>query len=161
MEHMLDMIGRYKSSGSVSTYHGPSLHPGIKIRWFYNSYGVFTDTNNLSVVTVVEIADEKFVVTGDMERAGWDALLQRRDVRDALAGTTVFVASHYGRESGFHEGIFKYIEPKVIVMSDDVKQYETQEMASVYAAFATGVQFNGTTRYVLTTRADGSITWKF
>ena len=35
------------------------------------------------------------------------------DFFSAIAGTTIFVASHHGREAGFYREVFKYFAPDV------------------------------------------------
>lgn len=156
MESLLGMMGGY--TGGASTL--PEL-PGVRMSFYYNQYRTeFDDTNNLSLVTFVEIGGNKFVVPGDLERAGWQALLRRQDFRTDLAGVNVFIASHHGRESGYCADVFRYCTPSVVIFSDGEKQYETQEMRDVYARHVpTGVQFNGRARTVLTTRCDGTLSW--
>ncbi|BAY87954.1 hypothetical protein NIES267_74780 (plasmid) [Calothrix parasitica NIES-267] len=45
-------------------------------------------------------------------------------------------------------------------MSDDFKQYATQEMVNTYAKKARGVIFGNKPRYVLTTRNDGGLIFR-
>jgi beta-lactamase superfamily II metal-dependent hydrolase len=124
-----------------------------------NSYSEFSDTNNISLVTFIERGSTKLIIPGDLEQDGWEALLGRQDFVTELADVNVFVASHHGRESGYCEDVFNVCSPHVIVFSDSEIVHGTQEMSQTYAQHASGVQFNGETRYVLSTRNDGSITW--
>ena len=50
-------------------------------------------------------------------------------------------------------------ESSLYIFSDGPKQYATQDEAATYAKHAAGINFEGQTRYVLTTRNDGTLTW--
>ena len=156
MESMLSMIDSYTGG----TLNPAPEFPGVRFKTFSNSYGAqFPDTNNISLVTFLECGSTKFIIPGDLERAGWDELLTRQDFVAELAGVNVFIASHHGREGGYHEDVFQVCSPHVIVFSDSEIQHATQEMSQTYAEHAGGVTFNGKTRYVLSTRNDGTLTW--
>jgi beta-lactamase superfamily II metal-dependent hydrolase len=156
MESMLDMIDSY-TGGPLNP--APEF-PGVRFRTFSNNYGSqFPDTNNISLVTFLECGSTKFIIPGDLERPGWDGLLARQEFVDELAGVNVFIASHHGREGGYHEDVFRICSPHVIVFSDSEIRHATQEMSQRYAEHASGVRFDGETRYVLSTRNDGSLTW--
>ncbi|WP_254425771.1 ComEC/Rec2 family competence protein [Polaromonas sp. A23] len=152
------------------TYNSPipepfDTHMGrITFTSFFNSYPAFQDTNNLSLVIFFEYQGFKILFPGDLEAAGWLALLTRDDFRAALQGVDVLVASHHGRENGYSEELFKYCQPRAIIMSDKAIQHETQKMAGTYRArvvenFPDGVLVRTTMkrRHVLTTRRDGHI----
>jgi beta-lactamase superfamily II metal-dependent hydrolase len=132
---------------------------GVQIKHFRNPYPMFTDTNNLSLVSFVSYDGVGILIPGDLERAGWEAMIEGADFRECLNAVTVFIASHHGRESGYCAKVFDYCSPEVIVLSDKGIQHETQEHC--YDQHATGIQWgaNGTfsSRYVLTTRSDGHI----
>ncbi|MFQ5779224.1 MAG: ComEC/Rec2 family competence protein [Nitrospiria bacterium] len=158
MESMLDMI---------NTYTGGPLDPapdfsGARFKTFYNHYGgEFPDTNNISLVTFFECGGTKFVIPGDLEKDGWLGLLRKQEFVNELGGVNVFLSSHHGRENGYCEEVFKICAPDVFVSSDSEIKHATQEMSQLYVQHANGIQFNGETRYVLTTRNDGSLTWSF
>ena len=138
---------------------------GITYKAFYNSYGSgygqFKDTNNLSFATFVKYANFKMLFPGDLEKAGWTALLQRAEFRAELAGIDVLMASHHGRESGYCEDIFNYFTPSCVVISDKPIVHKTQQMVPDYRKVVrqSGVQVRTTMkdRHVLTTRRDGWI----
>jgi beta-lactamase superfamily II metal-dependent hydrolase len=101
---------------------------------------------------------------GDLEKAGWKALLQTPAFVVELAHTDILVASHHGRENGYCEDIFKCFTPQAIVISDKPIAHETQKMVPDYRAV---VNANGVTvtnqlrrRHVLTTRRDGDIIFR-
>ena len=127
---------------------------------YYNEYGTFYDTNNLSVATFFHYGEFTILFPGDLATAGWKELLKYRNFQDDLRKVNILVASHHGREDGYCEEVFEYCNPEMIIISDGKKQYETQEKTpGRYEKKASGRKFtNGTTRSVLTTRKDGNIT---
>ncbi len=156
MISMIEMINRY-TGGPLDP--APEF-PNVSFRTFHNSYGQdFQDTNNISLVTLLTAGDAKFIIPGDLELGGWEALLDNQDFVSGLSDVNVFVASHHGRENGFCADVFEYCSPDVVIISDSNIKYATQEMVTTYSAVANGIPFNGETRYVLTTRRDGTLTW--
>ena len=100
------------SSFSVPVSEPFDLHMGgITATTFWNPYPTFMDTNNLSLVVFIKYSNFKILFPGDLEKAGWRALLQRPDFCAELRGTDVLVASHHGRESGYCADIFNYFTP--------------------------------------------------
>lgn len=156
MESLLDMI---------QTYTGGPLNPapefpGVRFKTFSNPYGdEFPDANNISLVTLLECGGTKFIIPGDIETKGWLELLKRHDFASELAKVNIFVASHHGRENGYCKEVFDICTPDVVIFSDSSIKYASQEMSQTYASHASGINFNDTTRYVLSTRNDGSLTW--
>ena len=152
---LLSMLNTYTSN----VVNAPSFS-NVNWQTFYCSYPVdFQDTNNLSLVTFLETPIGNFLIPGDLEKAGWERLLQNKYFRMRLTKTNVFIASHHGRTSGYYPKVFDYCRPLVVVFSDGPKKFATQEELNKYAAHASGVHFNGKIRYVLTTRSDGDIFW--
>src|SRR5205085_3620139 len=129
--------------------------PGVKLAFFSNPYPLFQDTNNLSQVTFLHYGDIHLVFPGDLEKSGWQSLLQLEEFREQLAQVNVFVASHQGRLSGYCPGVFNYCQPEIIIISDKAIQYETQK--NMYRNHTRGVYMKDRFRYVLTTRCDGMI----
>ena len=160
MKVLLEMINTY--TGEVSNEQLEP--PGVRVWTFYNCYPTFTDTNNLSLLTFLDVGSVSFVLPGDLERSGWLALLANSQVCQSLKHVNVFVASHHGRESGYCREVFDYCRPSMVVMSDGAVEYDTQRMARTYGQHATGAQFNGASgtewRKVVTTRNDGHIWWQ-
>lgn len=156
MQSMLDMIQTYTAGPPVP----PPAFPGVRFAPFWNLYDSdVDDTNNISLVTFLHCGINRFIIPGDLERAGWQKLLSRDDFRSELGSVNVFIASHHGRESGYCREVFDYCKPHVVVFSDSEVKHATQEMASTYGSHAIGVTFNGQQRKVLSTRNDDSITW--
>ncbi|HTD89543.1 MAG TPA: hypothetical protein VK663_02690, partial [Burkholderiales bacterium] len=87
---------------------------GISSRSFFNSYPYFTETNDLSLVTFINYAGFQILFPGDLEKAGWQALLLRPEFCSELMRTSILVASHHGRENGFCEDVFNYLKPQPV-----------------------------------------------
>jgi beta-lactamase superfamily II metal-dependent hydrolase len=130
-------------------------------RTYWNPFGFlpgyqFNDENNLSLVVFVQCGQHKFIFPGDMERAGWLALLRNPAFVADLQGVNVFVASHHGRENGYCEEVMQLCPGiQVIVISDKKMGYQSQETVDRYRKHARGFHYNGNLRHVLTTRSDG------
>lgn len=139
----------------------PDFGP-VQIRWYSWSFvpGAVNKTNDLSLAVVVQFGAFKIVFTGDLEVAGWRRLLTIPEFRADLLGTTVFVASHHGRESGCCTELFELIRPQLVIISDDEHQYDSQDTNAWYRNRCTGAVFAHNAlerRYVATTRKDGSM----
>lgn len=152
MRALLEMIETFTTDIS-----GFKEFSDIEISVFCNSYPSFEDTNNLSLVVFLHFQGIHLVFPGDLEKAGWRTLLQLNDFQEHLSRVNIYIASHHGRESGYCEEVFDYCNPDIIIISDESKKFETQEVD--YKKHASGISWEGgSTRYVLTTRNDGMIT---
>jgi beta-lactamase superfamily II metal-dependent hydrolase len=160
MQEMLSMLDSY--TGVVAPEQLDP--PGLRAVSYSNPYPRFTDTNNLSLLTFLDVGSVTFAIPGDLEREGWLLLLQNPEVRDELRRVDVFIASHHGRESGYCGEVFNYCAPEFIVLSDGAIEFDSQRMASTYARHASGGAFNGPggreVRRVLSTRSDGNLCWE-
>lgn len=121
-------------------------------------------TNHLSQLVFVKAEGVGICVPGDLEGPSWELMLQKPVVRQCLRETQIFFASHHGRDSGYHEGVFNYCSPKCVVMSDKAIVHNTQKsMSSLYGEHVAGdgVVLHKTSgsepRKVITTRNDGHI----
>jgi beta-lactamase superfamily II metal-dependent hydrolase len=151
MASALDMHETWIYPTTIQANYG-----GVKVTHFSNSYPDFTDMNNLSVVTFLEYEGCGIVIPGDLERAGWEALLKLPSFCQCLRETNFFIASHHGRNEGYCEEVFDYCDPFIVLLSDKNIVHETQEHD--YTKHASGIEWsNGQTRRVLTTRNDGHI----
>ena len=169
----LDLLDRLQVKLGDSTYrYVPCSIPGVKIVVFYNLFGHsenrFHDTNNISLVTFLycEVFNRKrcYLISGDVETAGWYALLAHPEFCRRLKDVDIFVASHHGRKTGYCKDLFApgRCSPQIVVVSDGPIQFGTQEgMASTYGRHATGIQqLQGQHRRVLTTRSGRPIVWE-
>jgi beta-lactamase superfamily II metal-dependent hydrolase len=151
MAELLDMMATYTTDVT-----NPPDFSGLELTTFYNSYPKFEDTNNLSLVTFIDYRDIHIVFPGDLEKLGWQNLLQGQSFRECLSRVNLFVASHHGRASGYCADVFDCCQPELVIISDESIQYGTQETA--YRQHCRGISWGNGRRYVLTTRADGMIT---
>lgn len=145
----------------------PPVFPGVSRECFFNSYPDFDDENNLSLVLYLSVFGKTFLFPGDMERRGFEHLLATNPRFQQVVGNVdVLIASHHGRRSGVCPAMFDTYRcrPTLVVISDDYKQYDTQETTAYYAAQANGIsnfRGSGIDRKVLTTRCDGEIAFSF
>lgn len=143
------------------------LPNGVSMEWFWNPYPYFDDENNLSLVLVLNVHGFKFMFPGDMEKAGFRNLLNTNArFRTIVSEIHVLLAAHHGRANGICEEMFDTwgCRPKLVVISDDYKQYNTQETTNYYGRKAigiTGFQNEQGVRKVLTTRSDGELMFSF
>lgn len=151
IKSLIDMMYTY----NYSVTNQPD-YSGLQFQHFLNNYPTFKDTNNLSLVTFVDYGNTHIIFPGDLEEAGWLALLQNYSFRLRLQQVNIFVASHHGRRSGYCAKIFQYCHPEIIIISDTNKIFDTQEVD--YNQHASGRYINENLRKVLTTRNDGMIT---
>lgn len=147
-------------------YNQPVVEPfnahmgGITASTYWNDYPTFQSTNDLSLAIFIQYAGVKILFPGDLEKAGWRALLRRADFCAELRNLDFLVASHHGRESGFCPELFNYRRPDSVIISDKPIEHETQQMVPDYrAVIGRGVPVRTTNkrRHVLTTRRDGWI----
>jgi beta-lactamase superfamily II metal-dependent hydrolase len=119
--------------------------------------------NNSSIVTVVTMTgtqhQEKFLFGGDMETAGWEALLKQPRFKEAVKGVDFYIVSHHGHESGFSEALYAAMgKPFLNIVSIHDNDEHIDDRYS-QEAYAKGTTFpDGTTRRRMTTRKDGTIT---
>src|ERR1700734_3147547 len=62
--------------------------------------GTVDDVNNNGIILSVITGNSKVIITGDTQEEQWETIDPRQ-----LVATSVFLASHHGRESGFSESI--------------------------------------------------------
>lgn len=145
---------------------GP-LFSGVQIECFYNPYPYYVDENNLSLVLYLNIRGFSFLFPGDMEKAGFENMLNTNErFRTVVGSLDILMASHHGRENGICPDMFDKwgCSPKLVVISDDYKQYDTQETTSYYESKCSGItnfRTVGNNRKVLSTRKDGEILFTF
>jgi len=130
---------------------------------FYPTNIDYTDPNTASCVTILSYAGFKMLFGGDLPDSGWINLLKNVNFREAIKGVNVFKVPHHGRKEGCSSELFKYMSPKLCVISDKPIDETNKNTVATdwYAKHCTGINFtkNGiiTTRKVVSTRNDGSI----
>lgn len=118
------------------------------------------ESNSLSLLMLARCNGCNILFTGDLDKAGWDALGDT--ARRMLRQTHVLIAPHHGRDDGQWEGFAGNVPLlRWVVISDKGHMYDTQKLATpFYGALAQGWKFGpklDQDRKVLTTRSDGSI----
>jgi beta-lactamase superfamily II metal-dependent hydrolase len=118
--------------------------------------------NNTSMVTILTFQGTqytiKFLFGGDIEEAGWKALLQEQGFRNAVHGTRFFFPSHHGHSSGFSTDLFKamgvcpFLNVVSVTSSD-----ESHDDRYSRPEYSMGWWVNGEERKMVSTRCDGAI----
>jgi beta-lactamase superfamily II metal-dependent hydrolase len=159
------VAGLAKAFGRYTGPALPTVVDDITVTAFCNQPGIppfgFDDENNLSLCVFISCGAHRIVFPGDMEKAGWKALLANFWFAQQLNGVTVFVASHHGRENGYCEEILNLCPNiQAVIISDKKKGHQSQETVDRYRQYARGFIYNGDNRHVLTTRRDGNMHFK-
>lgn len=143
----------------------PQNIPGVSLLWFWNPWPHWDNENNLSLVAHLNILGFNFLFPGDMEKAGFKNMLNHPLFASLMKDIDVLMAAHHGRENGKCEALFDDhgCTPALIVISDCAKRHQSQETVPYYYSKAQGIgDFRGQgPRYVLTTRFDDFILFKF
>jgi len=136
----------------------PTNNGGVYIENFSQRKAGLANINNYSFVSVISFSGQKIIIPGDIETEGWNTLLDKEEFVKAIKGTTIFVASHHGRESGLSKDLFEYFTPDITIISDGV--YSDTSATNRYYNYSNGTKVKSRrtgeekTRYVLTTRND-------
>lgn len=148
--------------GNAAQLQGNAVHDPLTVKWqaFWNGHGgPCKSTNDLSLALFVRYGAFTIFFAGDLEANGWCGMMADPGFRAWAASTSVFVASHHGRENGCHDELFNVMTPQIIVISDDNKEHDTQDTHAYYHWRCHGIPVRGTNRqrHVYTTRSDGSL----
>jgi len=120
-----------------------------------------TEPNNTSIVTFFKLSNFTFLYPGDIESKGWEELLKNDDFVNDLKTTSVFVASHHGREVGFSQEALEIARPQLVVVSDS--WFKETSITSKYSNQTSGFTVEDKNkdvsekRKVVSTRNDGRI----
>lgn len=121
IEKYLEICHSYNKSIDSNDYNNTSNSEnwgGLKINSFRAKNCSTSNLNNQSSVTIFEYATSKIVIPGDNESASWNELLQNEEFVDAIKDADIYLASHHGRESGYHDEIINIINPRLTIVSD-------------------------------------------
>lgn len=166
VDHYLKMSKRYSRSVPLEEQIGnPAVSGGVSIRKYASKDCGRSNINNHSGVVVFEYLGIKVVVPGDNERSSWESLLKNSEFLEAASSPDIFVASHHGRESGYHDRLFDSNQgigkPRLCVVTDGPVQNTDAVDRYSYHARGWGVYSRSdrrqSQRYCVTTRADGRI----
>lgn len=114
--------------------------------------------NNSSIPVVINYKGWKIFFPGDLEKDGWLYLLKNSwEFCNYLTNTDFFVTSHHGHSSGYCQEIYDVMgKPYVNIVSTHRKDESVEKLYST-KEHAHGIELCGETRYMLSTRHDGSI----
>lgn len=157
---------RYNASIS-NTYDDPSIAEnwgGLEIKTFQPSSCSQANINNHSIIVVIEYENTKIVFLGDNESCSYNELLESDDFQEAVKDSDILLASHHGRESGYHNEFVSLVNPLITVVSDG--RFGDTSASSRYSSKSRGWTVykkdgSSSTRYCLTTRQDGTIVATF
>ena len=96
----------------------PSNNGNVQIKIFNAEFCPTSNLNNHSLVILIEYAGCKIMIPGDNESSSWEELLENNDFLASIENTNILVAPHHGRESGYYNDLFNYIEPYLTIVSD-------------------------------------------
>ena len=161
IQKYLEIRHRYSNPvGPQDDVDLPQNNGGVSIQTFIPRQSSTGNLNNHSVVTALQYSGVKILIPGDNESPSWEEVLGQQQFVNAISGTHVLVASHHGRESGFHGPLFDYFNPLITLISDGraVGTSVTGKYDDVTKGW-TVRRRNGTTqeRKCVTTRNDGHI----
>lgn len=123
-------------------------------------FGETSYVNNSSLFIIYQWQDFKIAITGDLETSALEQLLADEKTCNLAKGTYILIAPHHGHESGYTSKWPSAVgKPHISLIS--VQSRDSSVAIGYYSSeFARGVNFNGRTRYSLTTRTDGTIVVK-
>lgn len=79
----------------------------------------------------LEVGNDVIIIPGDMEVAGWNALMNAPGggIPSIVQGPTVWVAGHHGRSGAYHPGLMSALSPKpeFVIISDKPIDHATQQ----------------------------------
>jgi competence protein ComEC len=162
-----DINDKYSEPVSADSYNNtnnPDNWGGLSIKRFHAIQCSHNNFNNFSIVTVLEYARTKVVLTGDNESASYDELLKSRNFIAAIESADILLAPHHGRISGFNNEFVDCVSPKLTVVSDGGRyDYSANDRYSKKSSGWTVCKRSGgsQTRKCLTTNSDGAVTVHF
>jgi len=89
--------------------------------------------NNHSIITVLEYATIKVIITGDNEAPSFKWLLENQFFAETIKNAAILLAPYHGREEGFCKDFVEVVNPRLIVISDSKyykeanKQYDYED----------------------------------
>ncbi len=144
--------------------YNPDNWGGMKIKTFSPSKCSQSNINNHSIVTIIKYADSKIVFLGDNESCSYNELLENDEFKRWVKDSDILLASHHGRESGYHNEFVSLVNPRLTIVSDG--RFQDTSATSRYSKKSRGWEVykkdgSKQKRYCLTTRQDGRIKVEF
>ena len=161
IEKYLEIDQRYREPIPPGyDFANPLDYGGVDVKIFSSAVLPTTNINNHSLVTVISYENCKVLFPGDNERLSWEQLLLSPDFHRAISDTDILIAPHHGRDSGFYDGLFNFINPLLTVISDG--RFSDMSATGRYGAVTRGWTVHcrrgfDQNRKCITTRNDGVI----
>lgn len=163
-EKYFEIDQRY--SGNVSNNENPFLpenNGSVKIQTFHPHLCNTSNLNNRSIITILSYADSKVILPGDNEPSSWKELFVDSEFINLIENADILLAPHHGRESGYYSELFRYINPRLTIISDG--RFNDTSATNRYSQISRGwlVYYRSggeEKRYCVTTRNDGVIVVK-
>lgn len=134
---------------------------GVVITTFTPTDCSKSQLNNHSIITFLSYASTTICIPGDNESPAWCELISKQAFRNLLKSTSILIAPHHGREAGYCSDVFEHCSPRLVIVSDGpgsdtsaVSKYYEHSKGWPVRSRSTG---KTETRYVLTTRNDGTV----
>lgn len=168
-KHVADKANKLNEhyTGIVSDSESPVLfqnNGGVHFEFFAPPDSLCSDDpNSFSNIIIISYGSFKIVVTGDNPATILKEMLwSNNQFRQSIKDSTLLVAPHHGRDGEFCDEFVSVVNPMLTIFSDGTKKYKTQDYSrSKYANKTRGVKWGNQTRYVFTTRSDGTISFSF
>ncbi len=155
-------------TGGISRIQDPASglpFAGLTAKVFYTTECDKSNINNFSAIVVLQLCDSKIVVCGDNEICSLDHLMNNNGFKNTVKNSSVLVAPHHGRESGYHKEFVELVNPEITIISDKYNVVSTA--SSIYSEKSRGCYvYDKKTntrelRKSLSTRKDGNIEIQF
>ena len=156
IEKYLEMNQRYNAPVLPANDTTSPMWDGSAYMYRFCNQSQEMGLNDLSCVSFIRCRGHTILHAGDLEEDGWRELLKNEQFRDQLSNTSVLVASHHGRKSGFCSDVFDLLHPAITIVSDG--RFQDSSATGRYGEVTEGLEVGGEERYVLTTRKDKAIT---
>jgi len=161
-EKYLEINERYNTPID-NTYNDPSIAEnwgGLQIKTFVPENCSQSNINNHSIVTVIMFEGIKVVFLGDNESCSYNELMNIPGFNTTVKNADILLASHHGRESGYHNDFVTLVNPRLTIVSDErfgdtsaTSKYSTKSRGwTVYKKDGSCLK-----RKCLTTRQDGTV----
>jgi len=137
--------------------HNYMTTSGIEFQFFWNNYPELINMDSLSLVTFMSYKDTQIAFTGDLDKRGWENLLQQKEFQKQLKKSNFFVASHSGQEKGYCSRVFDYCQPELILISNNINRPVSEEIKNLYKGHAKGFKCDGNTYHLVSTSQFGAI----
>lgn len=161
----LDKFSEWQESYNQKVEQWPDW--GMELKYLENGIYLTPDeakkmdetkfVNNSSIVVSIEYKGWKIIFPGDLEKSAWLKLFENQNFKNLVKSASFFVASHHGHSSGYCKEIFENMGKPFFNVVSAQKRDESVDSAYSSSDNAKGVKHNDETRYMLSTRTDGTI----